>query len=53
MPVKVEKRTGARPFKIVETRTGRVVGSSTTRQAAEASARARNQAHREKRSRKS
>jgi len=43
MPVKVIKGTGSRPFKIVE-RSGRVVGSSKTREDAEASARARNAA---------
>lgn len=42
-PVKVEKRTGARPYKLVE-RSGKVVGSSTTRSNAEAAARARNAA---------
>lgn len=41
MPVRVEKRDGAKPFKIVE-RSGRVVGSSSTRKDAEASARTRN-----------
>jgi len=41
MPVHVVKRTGSRPFKIVE-KSGKVVGTSTTRAKAEASARARN-----------
>ena len=41
MPVTVEKRDGPRPFKIVE-KDGKVVGSSTTRKDAEASARAWN-----------
>jgi len=41
MPVHVEKRSGKRPFKIVEP-SGKVVGSSTTKAAAESSARARN-----------
>lgn len=41
MPYKVVKRSGPRPFKIVDWRTKRVVGSSTSRQAAEASIRAR------------
>lgn len=45
MPVKVEKRTGAKPYKIVEKATGKVVGSSTTKADAEASARARNAAY--------
>ena len=45
MPVKVEKRSGARPFKIVEKATGKVVGSSETRAKAQASANARNAAH--------
>jgi hypothetical protein len=46
--VHVEKRTGSRPYKIVETITGRVKGSSETRKDAEASARARNAVHRRK-----
>lgn len=48
MPVKIEKRSGDRPWKIVEIATGRVVGSSETKGDAEASARARNAAHRKK-----
>jgi hypothetical protein len=47
MPVKVEKRSGSRPYKIVE-RSGTVVGSSATRKDAEASARARNAASKRK-----
>lgn len=47
MPVHVEKRSGARPFKIVE-HSGKVVGSSATKADAEASARARNAAWRKK-----
>lgn len=43
MPVHVEKRKGPRPYKIVEP-DGTVVGSSTTRANADASARARNAA---------
>lgn len=43
MPVKVEKRSGARPYKIVE-KSGKVVGSSTNRSDANAAARARNAA---------
>ena len=42
MPWKVEKRgEGARPYKVVKAPTGKVVGSSATRRAAEASVRAR------------
>jgi len=43
MPYKVEKRTGKRPYKIVETKHGhtKTVGSSTTKKNAEASIRAR------------
>ena len=47
MPVRVMKGSGPRPWKIKESG-GKVVGSSTTKAKAEASARARNQAHREK-----
>lgn len=47
MPVHVEKKSGKKPWKIVE-RSGRVVGSSTTKQAAASSARARNAAWRRK-----
>ncbi len=43
MPVTVENRGGARPWKIVES-SGKVVGSSTSKADAEASARARNAA---------
>lgn len=43
MPVHVEKRSGARPWKTVE-RSGHVVGSSATKANAEASARVRNAA---------
>lgn len=42
MPVKVVKRSGAKPYKVVEKATGKVVGSSTTRAKAQASANARN-----------
>ncbi len=42
MPVKVVKKSGARPYKIVETATGKVKGSSTTKTKAEVSARVRN-----------
>lgn len=41
MPWKVVKRQGEKPWKIVKTNTGRVVGSSATRKDAEASVRAR------------
>ena len=44
MPVRVEFRGGARPWKIVESSTGEVKGSSLTREKAEAAARARNAA---------
>ena len=43
MPVKVEYRGGAKPWKIVEP-SGKVVGSSVTKRDAEAAARARNAA---------
>lgn len=55
MPVKVRrKRRGERGklFKIVESSSGRVVGSSDTMEKAEASVRARNAADREKRRRR-
>ena len=45
MPVKVQKGTGARPWKILEKATGKVVGSSETKEKAESSANARNAAH--------
>ena len=48
MPVKVVKRSGPKPWKIVEVATGRVVGSSTSKAKAQASARARNAAHAKK-----
>ena len=44
MPVKVVKRGGARPWKIVEVASGRVVGSSETKEKAQSSANARNAA---------
>lgn len=43
MPVKVVKRTGAKPWKIVEP-SGKIVGSSTTKEKAQSSANARNAA---------
>ena len=49
MPVHVEHRgSGRKPWKIIETATGRVKGSSTTRRDAEISASRRNQFHRKK-----
>jgi hypothetical protein len=44
MPVRVERRSGKKPWKIVEKRSGKVVGSSTSEKKALASARARNAA---------
>ncbi len=44
MPVTVQKRTGKKPFKIIERATERVVGSSETKAKAQASANARNAA---------
>ena len=44
-PVKVIKRTGSKPYKIVEKSSGKVVGSSTSKTKADSSARARNAAH--------
>jgi hypothetical protein len=41
MPYKVVKRSGERPWKIIKTTTGEVVGSSKTKEDAEASVRAR------------
>jgi len=41
MPWRVEKRSGARPWKIVRATDGKVVGSSKTKEEAEASRRAR------------
>ena len=52
MPVKVRLRRKSEkglPYKIVEVSGGRVVGQSDSRKKAEASARARNAAHRSKR----
>lgn len=43
MPYTIKKRgTGARPYKIIKTSTGEVVGSSTTRANAQKSINARN-----------
>ncbi|MCB1033866.1 MAG: hypothetical protein KDD47_08550 [Acidobacteria bacterium] len=41
MPYKIEHRSGKRPWKIVRSDTGTVVGSSATKADAEASIRAR------------
>lgn len=41
MPYKVVKRGGSRPYKIVNKNTGKQVGSSKTKKAAQASIRAR------------
>lgn len=41
MPYKVVKRKGKRPYKIVNKRTGKTVGSSTSKAKANASVRAR------------
>jgi len=49
MPYKVEKRGNSeRPYKIINKETGRVVGSSTTREKAQASIRARYAGERKK-----
>jgi hypothetical protein len=48
MPYRVEKRKGKRPYKIVNTETGKVVGSSTSREAAKSSIRARHAGKRRK-----
>jgi len=41
VPWKIIKRSGSRPYKIVKITTGEVVGSSETKEEAEASVRAR------------
>lgn len=41
MPYKVVKKSGERPYKIVRKDTGKIVGSSKTKEAAKASVRAR------------
>lgn len=43
MPTHVEKRIGKRPYKIVEP-SGKIVGSSTSKEKAESSSRVRNAA---------
>jgi len=35
MPYRIEKRTGSRPYKVINKETGKQVGSSVTRQMAE------------------
>jgi len=41
MPYRVERKTGARPYKIVNRGTGKVVGSSTSKEKADSSVKAR------------
>lgn len=41
MPYKVVRKAGPRPYKIIRSDTGRIVGSSTTKAEAQASIRAR------------
>lgn len=41
MPYNIEKRSGAKPYKIINKQTGKVVGSSTSKEAAQKSVRAR------------
>jgi len=41
MPYKITKKTGTRPYKIVNKNTNRVVGSSVSKEKAKASIRAR------------
>lgn len=45
MPYRVRKGKGRKPWKIQNARTGKQVGSSTSKGKAQASARIRNQAH--------
>ena len=45
MPVKVVKRSGYKPWKIVEIATGKVVGSAMNKRDADISAWKRNEAH--------
>lgn len=44
MPYRIEKRSGPRPWKIINVNTGKVVGSSTSKERAQASVRARHAA---------
>lgn len=48
MPVKVIKKSGTKPFKIVEVATGKVKGTSATKAKAVASTRVRNEAIKKK-----
>jgi len=48
VPYSVRKGGGSRPWKIVNKQTGRVVGSSKTKSAAQASVRIRMAAHKQK-----
>jgi hypothetical protein len=41
MPYKVVKKSGSKPYKIIKTTTGKIVGSSTSKKNAKASVRAR------------
>ena len=52
MPVKVVRRSGKKPFKVIESATGKVVGSSATKRAADASARVRNVGYKKKKRKK-
>ena len=49
MPVKVRKGSGPKPYKIVKRTTGKVVGSTSSRKKADASARVTNRAYGRKR----
>ncbi len=45
MPYRIEKRSGEKPYKIINKNTGKVVGSSSSRTKAQKSVNARNAAH--------
>ena len=45
MPWSIKKGKGAKPYKIINTSTGKQVGSSTTKKKANASIRAREASH--------
>jgi len=45
MPYRVVKRSGDKPYKIINKETGKIVGSSKTKANAEASVRARMASH--------
>ena len=47
MPYKVVKRSGKKPWKIINRNTGQVVGSSNSKSKAQASARARMAGHKQ------